>query len=666
MDPVTFKMAMQLLWSLLKTKKGRRLIVAVTGIIVLGLVAAIAIPAILIAQLTQTTDTALRWRQAVMDGQCVSWNPETEGGRTDGLTSEQVSNARILWEVARHAKFPAQLQSRAAVVAIAAAMQESKLKNLDYGDADSLGILQQRPATGWGTKAQVTDVTKAALAFYGVAEHTHNPGLKQIKGWENMTVTQAAQAVQRSAFPNAYAQWETVARSLVSSFEQTNQVQALTVMTYNLLGSRLYKVKWASRSKYVSRLIHSASPDIIGFQENFSYGKGGRGQARLLDLPGYSWVAPDFRVAIAYKSTLGQVVDQGIIRLGTIGVAGSHHNRFAVWAKINTSAGGLLLVNVHTENGNRDNAARARSRAYDLLLKGLATINPNNALPTVMTGDFNASSAETRPVYRDHLVKLGAAGFFDSATQAAVNSTKISGVKSYNGFGYKIGKKFYTNAIRTGSTSTHIDYIWTAGQVRAVGWQIALPAVTWRTIKGKRVPFASEIGSDHWPVVARVESGAGSMAACDPGMSEATLPGFDGASCVPSHSAAENNIAAVTKRGLRCIASAFPQITSMGGRRSGSDSSCSYSDHCTGYAVDFMVPRWNTAAGRELGWRIARWVQANHKTLRVKYIIWDVKKWNPAANDEWRPYVHPYGNQNPTLAHKDHVHVSFLSGASGN
>ena len=113
-------------------------------------------------------------------------------------------------------------------------MQESKLKNLNYGDADSLGILQQRPSTGWGTKAQVTNVVNAAMAFYGVAEHTRNPGLKQINGWENMTVTQAAQAVQRSAFPNAYAQWESVARSLVASFEQTSQ--ALTVMSYNLLG----------------------------------------------------------------------------------------------------------------------------------------------------------------------------------------------------------------------------------------------------------------------------------------------------------------------------------------------------------------------------------------------------------------------------------------------
>lgn len=658
MDPVTLKMAAQIVWSLLKTKKGRKLIGFVVGLLVFVLAVAIAIPTMIIAHMVQSTETTLRVRQAMMDGQCLSWNPDTEETRADGLTSEQIANARTLWEVAKQAKFPAQLQSRAAVVAIAAAMQESQLKNLNYGDADSLGILQQRPSTGWGSKSEVTNIVKAALAFYGVAEHTHNPGLKQIKGWENMTVTQAAQAVQRSAFPNAYAQWETMARSLVASFEQTSQ--ALTVMSYNLLGQSLYKVKWATRSKYVTRLIKSSNPDIIGFQENHLYR--GKGQAALLDLPGMTWIYPDHRDAIAIRSSLGQVVDKGIIRIGTIGVLGSHHNRFAVWAKVNTSAGGLLVVNVHTENGNRAGAAKARSVAYDKLLNALATINPGNQLPTVMTGDFNASNTETRPVYRDHLTKLGAAGFFDASSQAAVNSTKIPGVKSYNGFGFKIGKKFYANAIRTGSKPGHIDYVWTAGQVRAVGWQIALPSVTWRTIKGKRIPFASEIGSDHWPVVARVESGSGSMAACDPGTSEAQLPSFDGASCAPSHSGAENGLQATARFGLRCVASAFPQIKSMGGRRSNSSSTCSFSDHCAGLAVDFMVPNWSSSSGRELGWRIARWVQANHKALRVKYIIWDAKKWNPATSDQWRPYVHPYGNSNPTLAHKDHVHVSFLSG----
>ena len=56
---------------------------------------------------------------------------------------------------------------------------------------------------------------------------------------------------------------------------------------------------------------------------------------------------------------------------------------------------------------------------------------------------------------------------------------------------------------------------------------------------------------------------------------------------------------------------------------------------------------------------MARWVQANAKALHVKYIIWDAKKWNPSASNAWRPYTHPYGNSNPSLAHRNHVHVSF-------
>lgn len=656
MDPVTFKMATQLVLSLLKSKNGRKFLAAVVGILVVGLTAAIAIPTIFIMQMVQTTETTLRVRQAMMEGQCVSWDPATDGSRSDGLKAEQVSNARTIWMLAKQAKFPPQLQSQAAVVAIAAALQESGLRVLDYGHADSLGAFQQRPSTGWGSKREVMDLVKATMAFYGAAPHTTNPGLRDIKGWERMTVAQAAQAVQRSAFPDAYAKWEATARELVASFEKTSQ--AVTVMSYNLLGARLNKVKWPTRSKIITRLIRSAAPDILGVQENHQYR--GQGQAALLDLPGMTWIYPDHRNAIAVRTSLGQVVDKGTIRLASMGVGGARHNRFAVWAKVTTPSGGLLVVNVHTENGNRDGAARVRSRGYDKLLAGLAKVNPGNTLPTVMTGDFNASNSETRPIYRDHLVKLGGAGFFDAARQAPANATKIAGVKSYNGFGMKIGGKFYKNAVRTGKSAGHIDYVWTAGQVRAVGWQIALPEITWRKIKGKRVPFATEIGSDHWPVVARVESGAGSMAACDPGLSEAGLPGFDDASCTPSGSGAENALQSTARRGLRCIASAFPQIKSMGGRRSGSSSTCTFSDHCSGLAVDFMVPKWNTPQGRELGWRIARWVQAHSKELRVKYIIWDVKKWSPAMSDQWRDYRHPYGNQNPTLAHKDHVHVSFL------
>jgi hypothetical protein len=100
---------------------------------------------------------------------------------------------------------------RGEVVALATAMQESSLYNLGYlganNDHDSLGLFQQRPSMGWGSAAQVSDPVYSATAFY--------LALQQIPGWQSMAVTVAAQSVQRSAFPYAYAQWETDATSLV-------------------------------------------------------------------------------------------------------------------------------------------------------------------------------------------------------------------------------------------------------------------------------------------------------------------------------------------------------------------------------------------------------------------------------------------------------------------
>jgi cell wall-associated NlpC family hydrolase len=89
-------------------------------------------------------------------------------------------------------------------------MQESGLRNLAYGTSDSLGLFQQRPSQGWGTAAQIMDPVTSSRSFY--------VALAQVPGWQSMPVTVAAQAVQRSAFPDAYAQWQGIATRLVSSF----------------------------------------------------------------------------------------------------------------------------------------------------------------------------------------------------------------------------------------------------------------------------------------------------------------------------------------------------------------------------------------------------------------------------------------------------------------
>jgi hypothetical protein len=102
------------------------------------------------------------------------------------------------------------ISKRGLVVALATAMQESRLYNLGHlganNDHDSLGLFQQRPSMGWGSRAQLTDPVYSATAFY--------LALQRVPGWKSMKVTVAAQRVQRSAFPNAYAKWETDATSL--------------------------------------------------------------------------------------------------------------------------------------------------------------------------------------------------------------------------------------------------------------------------------------------------------------------------------------------------------------------------------------------------------------------------------------------------------------------
>ena len=100
---------------------------------------------------------------------------------------------------------------RAAVIAVATAMQESQLQNLSYGDQDSLGLFQQRPSMGWGTAAQITDPAFAADAFLGALHQyqASNPAWASQPLWAN------AQAVQKSGFPLAYARWEAQAANLV-------------------------------------------------------------------------------------------------------------------------------------------------------------------------------------------------------------------------------------------------------------------------------------------------------------------------------------------------------------------------------------------------------------------------------------------------------------------
>ncbi|MEU4381457.1 hypothetical protein [Micromonospora echinofusca] len=137
-----------------------------------------------------------------------------------GLTQAQMDNAKTIVDVGVELKMP----RRALVVAVATAMQESRLYNLasdvlpessryphqgSGADHDSVGLFQQRPSSGWGTVRELMRPTYAAQAFY--------EALRDVPGWQQMSVAGAAQAVQVSAFPDAYAQHEELATTVVAA-----------------------------------------------------------------------------------------------------------------------------------------------------------------------------------------------------------------------------------------------------------------------------------------------------------------------------------------------------------------------------------------------------------------------------------------------------------------
>ncbi|MBM0238985.1 hypothetical protein JNW88_20945 [Micromonospora sp. ATA32] len=137
-----------------------------------------------------------------------------------GLSQLQMDNAKVIVDVGRELKMP----RRALVVALATAMQESDLYNLasdvlpesyDYphqgsgADHDSVGLFQQRPSSGWGTVAELMRPAYAARVFF--------EALAEVPGWQELSVTAAAQAVQVSAFPDAYAPHEDRATTVVEA-----------------------------------------------------------------------------------------------------------------------------------------------------------------------------------------------------------------------------------------------------------------------------------------------------------------------------------------------------------------------------------------------------------------------------------------------------------------
>lgn len=141
--------------------------------------------------------------------------PQATNDVVTPLSAEMAVNASIIIATARTLG----VSDEAIVIALAAAAQESSLRNVQSGDRDSVGLFQQRPSQGWGTPEQLLDPVRSTTAFFGGSANPNRgltSGLLDISGWTSLSLTEAAQAVQKSAHPDAYAKWETSARAWLS------------------------------------------------------------------------------------------------------------------------------------------------------------------------------------------------------------------------------------------------------------------------------------------------------------------------------------------------------------------------------------------------------------------------------------------------------------------
>jgi hypothetical protein len=135
------------------------------------------------------------------------------GGTAIPLNTEQAGIAATIAGIAARHRLP----QRAVTIALAAALQESELQNLDYGDRDSVGVFQQRPSQGWGTTAEIENPVYATTRFFAA--------LVRLPGYTKMPVDQAAQDVQHSADGSAYEQWVGIATQLTGYFTGTSPAE---------------------------------------------------------------------------------------------------------------------------------------------------------------------------------------------------------------------------------------------------------------------------------------------------------------------------------------------------------------------------------------------------------------------------------------------------------
>lgn len=527
------------------------------------------------------------------------------------MTAEQARNAITIAQVARDLQVP----RRGLQIAIATAIQESKLVNLTGGDRDSGGLFQQRPSQGWGSRAEVTNPVLAARAFFGEAQHTGNPGLLDIPGWRNMPLTEAAQAVQRSGYPDAYAQWEDVAGDITDLLGgdlpdlpddgsttnvancQGETVNPVTVGTLNLLGAghtdkageRPGYDTWNKRLPGAMRTIENAGVTIAGLQEVHGpqanalenqyaakwgiYPASGKAQNRVI------WDRNE------WKQTDGRLVD--------IPYFGGKDVGMPLVQLTSTTTGQVIWVwSTHNPADTHGNAAGHRKEA---LRRQLATMTDvaGTGIPAVILGDFNDG-------------KDG-----NNSSHCALTPELT------NAFGGS------AEPCKKPKKDAPIDHIYGAN-------------LTWASAEVDNSTKANKI-ADHPLVVATT---AGSSAGC--AVAQAT----------------NYNLGPVKPQLTQLVNILGPMfdIKTVGGYR---ESATDPNGHPAGLAADFMVPL--TPAGKAQGDALVAYAQAHARELGIDYIIWYQRIWSVARADEGWLRMEDRGSA--TANHMDHPHINVLPDA---
>ncbi len=288
----------------------------------------------------------------------------------------------------------------------------------------------------------------------------------------------------------------------------------LTAMSYNVLGGSVPD-EWfplIPRSELVPMVrapgmvakVEAIDPDIVGLQEFAT----GSESADWIEqhLPAYTWVHGPDNHALMVRNSRFEVVGTGERQLNTAGQEGAIDSRYADWARLRerSSRRTLLVLNVHAHAWQSETLAQVRSLAIGRLVALVRELDPGLEEPLVLLGDFNARSNDKRPLWGDHLRKLAAAGLVDTAGVAERDGSDVPRASSLNQMAASIAGQDEARVVRR--TGTHIDYVWVPKGTRVSTWRVLSgPGVSWRSIRGVRVPVWTEIiPSDHSPVAAEL------------------------------------------------------------------------------------------------------------------------------------------------------------------